>query len=193
MLQNNTTTDYDYESPGPYMTIQFASEYDMREALKYMYMGMYSIIILLGLPLNTLVIYTIFCKMKRTGRVIWFLGLAVTDLTVCLFLPFQIVSALDDFNWRFGRGLCKFCSFVMFVNMHSTALMLSFMSTDRCLSALVSRACCKSFVSKSMVLLSWTIGTLLSIPSFLFRSVKDTDNGQSCIDDYKTTAEGALA
>ncbi|KAJ8415264.1 hypothetical protein AAFF_G00422440 [Aldrovandia affinis] len=186
MLGNDTFYDYDYNDTDNNVYIT-ENENPMRRGLQHMYIGMYSIIILLGLPLNILVIYMISCKMDKTASTVWFLGLSVTDLVIVLFLPFQMVSTLDYLTWRFRGTMCKICSYVMYMNMHSTALMIALLSVDRCSSALASRMCCSRTVSKSMVLLSWFIGGLLSIPSLLFRSSRVTLSGVVCHDNYVST------
>ncbi|KAJ8379425.1 hypothetical protein SKAU_G00002030 [Synaphobranchus kaupii] len=184
MLQNNTTYDYEYDYNYTFLT---NSENKVREGITYMYVVTYSVILSLGLLLHMFVICTIICKMKETAATIWFLGLSVTHLVTLLLLPLQIVSALDDFTWRFAGALCKICSYMAFINMHSTALMLAFISVIRCLSGPISRFFCRHGVSTGVVLLSWVAGGVLSTPSLLYRNSEDTSFGVLCRDTYRDT------
>lgn len=184
MSFNNTTT-YDYEdvvsvfnntTTHNYVNNTTTHNYD--HALVYMYVITYSLIILLGLPLHTHVICTIACKMeRRTAVTAWFLGLSVGDLIVILLLPFRIVSALEDFTWRFQDALCKACAYLAFLNMHSTALLLAFLAVVRSLSG---GLCHRRAVPNAAVLVSWFAGAVLSTPSLLNRSTENTIRGTEC-------------
>ncbi|MBN3304274.1 CML1 protein, partial [Amia calva] len=157
-----------------------------RVPLKYMYTGMYSLVLLLGVCLNGLVI-VLTCRMKKTTGTIWFLGLAVTDLTFCVFLPFMIIYAMNDFNWTFGLIMCKLNSYVMFINMFSTALILTFLSVHRCFSALNAdcfKKCCTALTATNMVWASWFISAILSTPSLVLRDIAQTPERVICFDNY---------
>ncbi|XP_064209652.1 chemerin-like receptor 2 [Anguilla rostrata] len=170
---NNKTTTDDYNKTTP-----DDNDDHVRGALVYMYVITYSLIILLGLPLHTHVICTIACKMeRRTAATAWFLGLSVGDLIVILLLPFRIVSALEDFTWRFQGALCRACSYLAFLNMHSAALLLAFLAVVRSLSG---GFCHRRAVPNAAVLASWFAGAVLSIPSLLYRGTEDTIRGTVC-------------
>ncbi|KAJ8286060.1 hypothetical protein GJAV_G00034110 [Gymnothorax javanicus] len=184
MPPNNTTpttASYGFDYTGDYddndMHVYGIAADEVAKPLIYMYVTVYSLVILLGLPLHTLVICMITCRLKKTPDTVWFLWLSVMDLAVILFLPFRLVSALQEFTWMFTAPLCKFCSFLMFMNMHSTALLISFLSMTRCLS---DKGCCSRDVSNGAVVVSWVIGGLLSVPSLVMQSLKDTSRGVVC-------------
>ncbi|XP_018604456.1 chemokine-like receptor 1 [Scleropages formosus] len=194
---NNLSYNYeDYNDSA--MTEMYSTKTALRISLKYIYVTVYSAVMLVGVPLNLLVIVTILCKLDRRGGAMWFLGLAITDLIFCGFLPFPIVSAWNDFNWGFGTILCKMSSYVVFMTMFNTALMLTFMNMNHVLSKLLPCMSCSQNLCSTMLLLSWLLAALLSIPSLLFRAVEFTVNGQVCTDNYenqypsKITSEGLM-
>ncbi|KAL4636124.1 chemokine-like receptor 1 [Arapaima gigas] len=181
MTDTNTTT-FDYDNyDGSDTHLQYVAKAEAKNLMKYMYVGMFSVVFLVGMPLNCLVIITIFCR--RRGAV-WFLGLAITDFVFCAFLPFHIIAAWNDFNWGFGVILCKMCSYVVFLTMYSTALVVTFMNTDHVLAKLCPRASCLRCKCGNMVLLSWFLAAVLSVPSLIIRVVEFTASGEICVDNY---------
>lgn len=181
-MSSNNSTIYDYED------VVYGPDRHVRGALVYMYVITYSLIVLLGLPLHMHVIGTIACKMeKRTAATAWFLGLSVGDLIVILLLPFRIVSALDDFTWRFHGALCKACSYLAFVNMHSTALLLAFLAVVRSLSG---GFCRRPAVPNAAVMASWFAGAVLSTPSLLNRGTENTIRGTVCREQEAVAVAG---
>ncbi|XP_026198653.1 chemokine-like receptor 1 [Anabas testudineus] len=144
------------------------------------------IIFLLGFFGNGLVIWISGFKMKRTVNTTWYLSLAISDFVFCVFLPFNIVSMVME-DWIFGTFLCKFVSFVMFVNMFSSIFILVIISVDRCVSVMLpvwaqnQRTVKKATV---VVVVAWFIAIALSIPSLIFR-VADSHLGKTtCYNKY---------
>uniref|UniRef100_A0A3B3RDB4 G-protein coupled receptors family 1 profile domain-containing protein n=1 Tax=Paramormyrops kingsleyae TaxID=1676925 RepID=A0A3B3RDB4_9TELE len=119
---------------------------------------------------------------------IWLLGMAISDLIFCLFLPFHIVSAWDNFTWRFGWILCKLISIVTFTSMYSMAFILSFMSLEQLFFNKFSCTSCRFNASKLMLLISWFAAAILSCPSLLFRVVQHRKNGEVCMDNYENVS-----
>ncbi|XP_034152383.1 chemokine-like receptor 1 [Esox lucius] len=167
-----TTSDYNYENQEE-ITPQSAVIF------RFMYVAVYSITIFLGILLNTIVIFMAKKDKFQSGKTL-ILSLAVTHLVFCLFLPFNLISAWQEFTWKFGDEACKLVSYVRIVNMFSVSMMITFWKMDWC--------CSKSY-EKHMVLLSWVIGVILSIPSLLYREVQDTADGKVCLDKYDTTED----
>ncbi|XP_015221504.2 chemerin-like receptor 1 [Lepisosteus oculatus] len=187
--------DYDYvandseTNNNPFIDNSLPGELNVTEKkvpLKYMYAVLYSMVFLLGVSLNILVI-CMTCKMKKTTSTIWFLGLAVTDFIFCLFLPFAIIYALYDFNWVFGLIMCKLNSYVMFISMFSTALILTLLSIDRCFSAIADgcvRKCCTALTATNMVWATWFASAILSTPSLALRDIANKSGKTVCYDNY---------
>ncbi|XP_048855645.1 chemerin-like receptor 2 [Brienomyrus brachyistius] len=189
-MAGNGTFDYDYNEPD--VLDKLHTEAEEMNNLIYMYTGMYSITILLGVPLNILVIITLFRRIGNYEAAIWLLGMAISDLIFCLFLPFRIFSAWENFTWRFGWILCKLNSFVPFMSMHSTAVVLSFMSLEQLFFNRLSCTSCRFNASKLMLLISWFAAAVLSCPSLVYRVVQYKNNGVVCMDNYEYETTGLV-
>ncbi|XP_048855612.1 chemerin-like receptor 2 [Brienomyrus brachyistius] len=186
----NETFDYDYNETA--VPDKLDAEAQEMNNLIYMYTGMYSITILLGVSLNILVIITLFRRIGNYEAAVWLLGMAISDLIFCLFLPFLIVSAWENFTWRFGWILCKLNSFVPFMSMYSTAFILSFMSLEQLFFNRLSCISCRFNASKLTLLISWFAAAVLSCPSLVYRVVQYKNNGEVCMDNYEYETTGLV-
>ncbi|XP_076854648.1 chemerin-like receptor 1 [Brachyhypopomus gauderio] len=130
------------------------------------------IIFLLGVTGNGLVIWIAGFKMKKTVHTTWYLSLAMSD---CTFLPFNVVYLVKG-DWVFGVFMCKFMSFILFLHMFSSIILLVFISVDRCVVVMLpvwaqnQRTVRKASV---MVILAWITSAVLSTPSAIFRDVSE--------------------
>uniref|UniRef100_A0A4W5LIQ3 Chemerin chemokine-like receptor 1 n=1 Tax=Hucho hucho TaxID=62062 RepID=A0A4W5LIQ3_9TELE len=142
------------------------------------------VILLLGICGNGVVIWIAGLKVKKTVNTTWYLSLAISDFVFCACLPFNIIYMVTK-KWILGIFMCKFTSFVMFLNMFSSIFLLVVISVDRYLLVVfpvwaqnqrtVRRA-------SAVVVLVWAGSVALSIPSTVFRQV--TTDGIKCINDY---------
>ncbi|KAL7836337.1 hypothetical protein AOLI_G00276210 [Acnodon oligacanthus] len=133
------------------------------------------IILVLGVGGNGLVIWIAGFKMKKSVISTWYLSLAVSDFLFCCTLPFGIVSAVKK-AWLFGRFMCKFRYFIMFINMYSSIFLLTIISMDRCVVVMVPVwAQNKRTVRKAsvMVILAWIMSAALSVPMAIFHNQKE--------------------
>lgn len=146
------------------------------------------VIFLLGFFGNGLVIWISGFKMKKTVNTTWYLSLAISDFVFCAFLPFNIVSMVME-DWIFGRFMCKFASFIMFLNMFSSIFLLVIISVDRCISVMLpvwaqnQRTVKKASV---VVVLAWFLAIALSIPSMIFRQVATHLGKTTCFNLYSS-------
>lgn len=149
------------------------------------------IISVLGLGGNSLVVWICGCKMKRTVITTWYISLAVSNLLFCAFLPMNAYYMMI-MHWPFGLLLCKLTSSVLFLNMFSSVFLLVLISADRC--AMVSfpvwshnhRSPRKAAV---MVGIVWVLSALLSIPSLIFRHIKQHGSITECYTKYTEASE----
>ncbi|XP_029018161.1 chemerin-like receptor 1 [Betta splendens] len=144
------------------------------------------LIFLLGFFGNGLVIWIAGFKMKRTVNTSWYLSLAVSDFVFCAFLPFNIVSMVME-DWIFGVFLCKFASWVMFLNMFSSIFLLVVISVDRCVSVVFpvwaqnQRTVKKAWV---VIVLAWVLAMVLSVPSIVYRDINTHLGATTCFNKY---------
>uniref|UniRef100_A0A087YPE7 Chemerin chemokine-like receptor 1 n=2 Tax=Poecilia formosa TaxID=48698 RepID=A0A087YPE7_POEFO len=140
----------------------------------------------LGLIGNALVVWICGCKMKRTVITTWYISLALSDLFVCIFLPFNIFYLLTS-NWPFGQVLCKFTSSALFLNMYSSVFLLVIISADRCVLVLFPvwannhRTVHKAY---GAVAVMWLLAGLLTLPAAIFRTTAVQESITKCQLNY---------
>ncbi|XP_051962377.1 chemerin-like receptor 1 [Xyrauchen texanus] len=159
------------------------------EVLCLLFLVINVFIFLLGIGGNGLVIWIAGFGMKKSVNTTWYLSLAVSDFIFCACLPFNIIySATSD--WTFGLFMCKFTSFVMFLNMFSSIFLLVIISVDRCVAVMFPvwaqnhRTIGKASV---IIFLAWVISVGLSIPSAVFRDVQNHLGINQCMNNYTSS------
>ncbi|KAG7318556.1 hypothetical protein KOW79_018311 [Hemibagrus wyckioides] len=146
------------------------------------------IIILLGIVGNGVVIWIAGFKMKKTVNTTWYLSLAISDFIFCATLPFNTFYIVTS-DWTFGLFMCRFTSFVMFLNMFSSIFLLVIISVDRCMAVMFpvwaqnQRTIRKASL---IVLVAWILAVSLSIPSIIFREVKHHLGRTRCHNNYSS-------
>ncbi|XP_076855176.1 chemerin-like receptor 1 [Brachyhypopomus gauderio] len=182
----NTIYDSDYDYLTPTSTVPTPT---CRDAMCVCLATINVIIFLLGVTGNGLVIWIAGFKMKKTVHTAWYLSLAVSDFLFCTFLPFYVVYLVKG-DWVFGLFMCKFMSFILFLNMFSSIILLVFISVDRCVVVMLpvwaqnQRTVRKASV---MVILAWITSAVLSTPSAIFRDVQEDYHKPTnkCFNNYK--------
>lgn len=145
-----------------------------------------SLVFILGVLGNGIVIWIAGFKMTKSVNTTWYLSLAVSDFLVCAIHPFNITH-LATRDWAFGLFLCKFTSFMMFVNMFSSIFLLVFISIDRCVSVMfpVWAQNHRTVRTASIfVALAWLCSVVLSIPSLIYRNVQEHLGKTICFNSY---------
>lgn len=109
---------------------QFSEDY------KQIYLSLtYSIIFVLGLSLNSTVLWLSWCQTKRWGcATIYLVNLMVADLLYVLTLPFLIIAYSLGDRWPFGELLCRLVRFLFYTNLYGSILLLTCISVHRFLS-----------------------------------------------------------
>ncbi|XP_035170017.1 C5a anaphylatoxin chemotactic receptor 1-like [Oxyura jamaicensis] len=138
-------------------------------------LALYAIIFLLGVLGNAAVIWVSGFELRRTVNGVWFLNLAVADLLCCLALPFLALPLAQDHHWPLGAFACKLLPSLTILNMFASVLLLMAISADRC--ALVTRPVwCQNHrtltVARGACAAAWVLAALLTLPSFIFRTVR---------------------
>ncbi|KAG8512458.1 P2Y purinoceptor 2 [Galemys pyrenaicus] len=92
----------------------------------------YSVIFVLGLPLNATVLWLSWRGTKRWScATIYLVNLMVADLLYVLTLPFLIVAYSLGDSWPFGELLCRLVRFLFYTNLYSGILLLTCISVHR--------------------------------------------------------------
>ncbi|XP_053336458.1 chemerin-like receptor 1 [Clarias gariepinus] len=146
------------------------------------------VIIVLGLVGNGVVIWIAGFKMKKTVNTTWYLSLALSDFIFCATLPLNTFYLVTS-DWIFGQFMCKFTSFVMFLNMFSSIFLLVIISVDRCIAVIFpvwaqnQRTIKKASV---IVFLAWVFSVSLSVPSLIFRDIQHHLGRTRCHNNYNS-------
>ncbi|KAI4887086.1 hypothetical protein NFI96_028010, partial [Prochilodus magdalenae] len=141
------------------------------------------IIFILGVAGNGLVIWIAGFKVKKSVITTWYLSLAVSDFIFCSTLPIFVIHVVTN-NWPFGLFMCKFNSFIMWLNMCSSITLLTIISVDRCVVVMFpvwaqnQRTVRRAFV---IVMVAWIISAALSTPSLVFRDITKYKQKTFCI------------
>ncbi|XP_037387787.1 chemokine-like receptor 1 [Pygocentrus nattereri] len=129
------------------------------------------IICVLGIAGNALVIWIAGIKVKKSVVSTWYLSLAVSDFVFCSSLPFSVIFVVNK-DWPFGLFMCKFRSFILWLNMYSSIFLLVIISVDRCVLVIFPVwAQNKRTIRKAsvIVVLAWIVAAVCSTPSAVFR------------------------
>ncbi|KAM6130873.1 B1 bradykinin receptor [Pterocles gutturalis] len=124
---------------------------------------------------------------------IYLMNLAFADLVFLMCLPFWAENIRNEFNWPFGNFLCRSTSASISLNMYTSIYLLVAVSADRYLTfvhTLNHRGVRSKTLAKGICLVTWFFGIFLSIPNFMFRTVKHFPlwNISACTLDFPTTS-----
>ncbi|KAL7839348.1 hypothetical protein SRHO_G00260060 [Serrasalmus rhombeus] len=146
------------------------------------------IICVLGIAGNGLVIWIAGFKVKKSVVSTWYLSLAVSDFIFCSTLPLFSVVYVVNKDWPFGFFMCKFRSFILWLNMYSSIFLLVIISVDCCVLVMFPVwARNKRTIRKAtvIVVLAWIVAAVCSTPSAVFRVFNHKQ--QTC--NYRYTYE----
>ncbi|XP_058683575.1 proteinase-activated receptor 1 isoform X1 [Poecile atricapillus] len=97
--------------------------------------SVYTLVLVLSLPLNITAILVFLKKMKiEKPAVIYMLNLALADVLFVSVLPFKIVYHFSGNDWVFGPQMCRFITAAFFCNMYCSIMLMTSISFDRFLA-----------------------------------------------------------
>ncbi|XP_041342192.1 proteinase-activated receptor 1 [Pyrgilauda ruficollis] len=97
--------------------------------------AVYTLVLVLSLPLNITAILVFLKKMKiEKPAVIYMLNLALADVLFVSVLPFKIVYHFSGNDWIFGPQMCRFITAAFFCNMYCSIMLMTSISFDRFLA-----------------------------------------------------------
>lgn len=147
-----------------------------RHPLDVIALVIYTAVFLVGVPGNALVVWVTAQEAKRVINAIWFLNLAVADLLSCLALPVLFVTSIRDGHWSLGEAACRILPSLILLNLYASVLLLATISADRFL-LVFNPIWCQKFRGARLAWLlcglAWALALVLTIPSFLYRSLSE--------------------
>uniref|UniRef100_A0A8C9DUN3 B1 bradykinin receptor n=1 Tax=Prolemur simus TaxID=1328070 RepID=A0A8C9DUN3_PROSS len=127
--------------------------------------------------LGNLFVLSVFLLPRRRLNVaeIYLANLAASDLVFVLGLPFWAENIWNEFNWPFGALLCRVVNGVIKANLFISIFLVVAISQDRyhaLVHPMASRRWRRRRQAQATCVLIWAMGGLLSVPTFLLRSIE---------------------
>uniref|UniRef100_A0A8C3YSP7 B1 bradykinin receptor n=1 Tax=Catagonus wagneri TaxID=51154 RepID=A0A8C3YSP7_9CETA len=131
----------------------------------------------LGGLLGNLLVLSVFLVPRRrlTAAEIYLANLAASDLVFTLGLPFWAENIRHGFHWPFGAALCRVVNGIIKANLFVSIFLVAAISWDRycaLVHPMASRRRRRRHWAQATCALIWAAGGLLSVPTFLLRSVQ---------------------
>jgi hypothetical protein len=74
----------------------------------------YIVVTIINLVGNSLSMWLLlFHTSPKTPSIIFMINLTLTDLTLGLVLPFQIMYQMQGYNWSLGPGMCRYSCYIL--------------------------------------------------------------------------------
>ncbi|NXH21667.1 PAR1 protein, partial [Bucco capensis] len=97
--------------------------------------SVYTLVLVLSLPLNITAILVFLKKMKiEKPAVVYMLNLAFADVLFVSVLPFKIAYHFFGNDWVFGPQMCRFITAAFYCNMYCSIMLMTSISFDRFLA-----------------------------------------------------------
>ncbi|MEE6487709.1 hypothetical protein FKM82_014995, partial [Ascaphus truei] len=140
--------------------------------------AVYSVLCAWGVLGNLLALLLLRSRRNMSPVTVFILNLALTDFQLALTLPFWATDTARDFNWPFGRAMCKLVSSVSCMNMYASVSFLSAMSVARYRS--VTRPT-HALPSGRVSALIWLLSLLLTLPHAAFCTTLEMSGEELCV------------
>ncbi|KAL3988840.1 ATP-binding cassette, subfamily B (MDR/TAP), member 8 [Sarotherodon galilaeus] len=136
----------------------------------------FSLVFLLGVPGNLFVVWSILARCRqRSVTTLLILNLACADgFLMALTIFFIIFLALR--TWVFGNAMCKIVFYLCHSNMYASVFLITLMSVNRLLAVVFPHTLYHLITRKvvrRVILGTWVLVIVMSIPSLVFRDVKE--------------------
>ncbi|XP_068939720.1 LOW QUALITY PROTEIN: P2Y purinoceptor 3-like [Petaurus breviceps papuanus] len=167
----------------------------MVENYKRVYLPVtYSMVFVLGLPLNGLVLWLSWCRTKRwTCTTIYLSNLMVADLLYIGTLPFLIINYSLRDRWPFGQVFCRLVRFLFYANLYGSILLLTCISVHRFLGVCYPIQS-MAYRTRRLALLgtgaTWALVVLQALPTLVFAETGSSDGHTVCYDLSRPDAFG---
>ncbi|KAG9338712.1 hypothetical protein JZ751_025381, partial [Albula glossodonta] len=154
---------------------------------RYLLPTVYSLVFLVGLPLNFTVILRIWRSRRAlTRNTIYMLNLAVADFLYVCSLPLLIYNYASHDYWPFGEPACKLVRFQFYSNLHGSIMFLTCISFHRYLGICHPLATWHKTGGRRFAWvvcgLVWLVVFALCAPTFQFAATGTQRNRTVCYD-----------
>eukprot|EP00063_Salmo_salar_P020231 XP_013995066.1 PREDICTED: lysophosphatidic acid receptor 5-like [Salmo salar] len=149
----------------------------------------YSGVLALGLPLNTLSLWLLLCRLGvRSVPLIYMANLALSDLLFTLSMPLRILYYARG-HWPYGHLACMVSGTLFNVNLYSSSFFIMFISVDRFLAVvypLRSRPLRRIGVAWKACAAVWVVIGAMAVPVALNHRANPNQKcvGWHCFEGY---------
>ncbi|XP_029354841.1 C5a anaphylatoxin chemotactic receptor 1 [Echeneis naucrates] len=164
------------------------------EAVRGVQIAATLLIFLVGIPLNTLVVWALGLRSHRhlvrrgsneetraaSSFRVYVLNLALADLVLLLRTPLMLGYLAHNFSWPFGHGFCRLVMFLRGLGLYASAFLLCAVALERCLCLLRpvwARLRRPTWAVPLVCGILWLIATILSAP-YLHSTVLSNSQGK---------------
>uniref|UniRef100_A0A3B4F0K3 Leukotriene B4 receptor 1-like n=1 Tax=Pundamilia nyererei TaxID=303518 RepID=A0A3B4F0K3_9CICH len=139
-----------------------------------------SLVFLLGVPGNLFIVWSILARcQQRSVTTLLILNLACADGFLMALTIFFIIYLVMQ-TWVFGNAMCKILFYLCNSNMYASIFLITLMSVHRLLAIVFPHTLYHLITRKvvrRVILGTWVLVMVMSIPSLVFRDVKkETDD-----------------
>ncbi|KAJ8410774.1 hypothetical protein AAFF_G00187310 [Aldrovandia affinis] len=154
---------------------------------RYLLPAVYSMVFILGLPLNFTVILRIWRSRKAlTRNTVYMLNLAMADFLYVCSLPLLIYNYASHDYWPFGEPACKLVRFQFYSNLHCSIMFLTCISFHRYLGICHPLATWHKSGGRRFAWMVcgavWAVVFALCAPTFRFAATGTQRNRTVCYD-----------
>ncbi|KAA8587772.1 hypothetical protein FQN60_016634 [Etheostoma spectabile] len=140
-----------------------------------------SLVFLVGVPGNLFIAWSILARIKqRSVTTLLIFNLACADGFLMAITIFFIVYLAKQ-TWVFGEAMCKALFYLCNTNMYASIFMITLMSVHRMVVVVLPRRVSSKVsrkIMKRVIVGTWALVMVISIPSLVFRGVReDNDDG----------------
>ncbi|KAK7945001.1 hypothetical protein WMY93_000729 [Mugilogobius chulae] len=137
------------------------------------------LVFLLGVPGNVFIVWSILARIrKHSVTTFLILNLACAD-GVLMALTIFFVIYLAKQTWIFGNPMCKVLFYLCNTNMYASIFLITLMSVHRFVAVVFPTKVmiyANTRIAKRVVVGMWALVFLMSIPSLVFRNVREDDD-----------------
>ncbi|XP_036410814.1 lysophosphatidic acid receptor 4-like [Megalops cyprinoides] len=152
----------------------------------YAFATVYSMVLLVGLPLNGLSLWILLKRHGlRTSNTVFMANLALSDLLLALSLPLHIYYYATA-RWPLGAAVCTVTTMLYRLNIFFSSVFITYISVDRMLAVafpLRSRSLRSAKFAASACVATWLLISAISIPMGIRYNEKlHICRGENCFD-----------
>ncbi|KAM4652220.1 putative G-protein coupled receptor 33 [Discoglossus pictus] len=142
---------------------------------------------LFGLVGNSLYIWVLGFRMRKSVNITYFFHLILTNLVFTFTIPFASLYILWQPHWIFGVFLCKAVNSLITLSMYASVFLLTVISIDRYMLVFhphLYRRRMNLRYASVICLCLWGLAVLCSSPYLLFRQIRQDNKTTICYNDY---------